>query len=66
MIASTNRDLLAESKRGHFRSDLYYRLEVVRVRMPALRHRPEDIPGLVERLLAGKIPQKDTVGGAKL
>jgi DNA-binding NtrC family response regulator len=66
LIASTNRDLLAESKRGRFRSDLYYRLEVVRVRMPPLRQRPEDIPGLVAKLLDGKLPSGDKIGGTNL
>jgi DNA-binding NtrC family response regulator len=66
VLASTNRDLLAESRRGRFRSDLYYRLEVVRVRMPPLRRRPEDIPGLVARLLAGKLPEGDKITGTNL
>jgi DNA-binding NtrC family response regulator len=66
IVASTNRDLHAESKRGRFRSDLYYRLEVVRVRMPPLRQRPEDIPGLVARLLDGKLPPGDKIAGANL
>jgi DNA-binding NtrC family response regulator len=66
VVASTNRDLLAESKRGRFRSDLYYRLEVIRVRMPPLRQRPEDIPGLVGRLLEGKLPPGDKIAGANL
>jgi DNA-binding NtrC family response regulator len=63
LVASTNRDLLAESKRGRFRSDLYYRVEVVRVRMPPLRQRPEDIPGLVAKLLTGKLMPGDRIGG---
>jgi DNA-binding NtrC family response regulator len=66
VLASTNRDLLAEARRGRFRSDLYYRLEVVRVRMPPLRHRPEDIPGLVARLLDGKLPEGDRIEGTNL
>ncbi len=66
VVASTNRDLLAESKRGRFRSDLYYRLEVVRVLMPALRKRPEDIPGLVTKILAGKLPDGDQITGQNL
>lgn len=66
VIASTNRDLLAEARHGRFRSDLYYRLEVVRVRVPPLRQRPEDIPGLVARLLEGKLPPGDAPSGPNL
>ncbi len=66
VLASTNRDLLAEAKRGRFRSDLYYRLEVVRVRMPPLRQRPEDVPGLVAKLLDKKLPPGDRIAGGNL
>jgi DNA-binding NtrC family response regulator len=66
VVAATNRDLHAEVKRGAFRADLLYRLEVVRVRLPTLRQRPEDIAGLATRLLAGLLPEGDTVSGPNL
>lgn len=43
-IAGTTRDLAAEAAAGRFHHDLYWKLDVVRVRIPALRERPEDIP----------------------
>ena len=51
VIATTNRDLLAETRTGNFRLDLFYRLNVVSIRVPPLRDRASDIPLLVQHFL---------------
>ena len=51
VIAASNRDLQAEVQHGHFREDLFFRLNVVPVHMPALRQRSEDIPMLAKRIV---------------
>ena len=52
IIAATNEDLEENVKKGLFREDLYYRLNVVRLQMPALRYRKSDIPALAQLFIA--------------
>lgn len=61
IICATNRDLAAYVARGAFREDLYYRLNVVPIQLPALRERPEDIPGLVRHFLGRFTPAQGPV-----
>jgi two-component system response regulator AtoC len=51
VVAATNRDLLEEVEAGRFRADLYYRLNVITIHMPALRDRKDDIVYLVDHFL---------------
>jgi len=52
IIAATNRDLEGEVRARRFREDLFFRLNVVRIRLPALRERTADLPQLIEHLLS--------------
>jgi len=52
IIVATNKDLAEQTRKGAFREDLYYRVNVVRIELPPLRRRKEDIPFLVEQFVA--------------
>jgi len=61
IISATNRDLAREVAKGHFRKDLYYRIRVVPINIPALRERSDDIPLLVNHFL-----QKESQEGSRV
>jgi two-component system nitrogen regulation response regulator NtrX len=60
VVAATNKDLEAEIKEGHFREDLFYRLNVVPIHVPPLRERREDIPMLVKHFI-GLLERTDRI-----
>ena len=57
IISATHRDLAKEKENGNFREDLYYRLNVVSLRLPCLDERPEDVPLLAEHFLKRLAPR---------
>jgi len=71
IIAATNKDLIEEAKKGNFREDLLYRLNVIPISVPPLRERKKDIPAIVEHFLSyfaeeyGQKPKTITEDGLK-
>ncbi len=61
VVAATNRELGEEIKKGNFRQDLYYRLDVMRIEVPPLRERPGDVEPLVRHFLRTKGSAADAV-----
>ena len=72
IISASHKDLEAEVDNGAFRQDLFYRINVIDMRMPPLRERPEDIPELADHILSrialetGREPQRLTDGALRL
>ena len=64
VIAATNRNLLERVKEGHFREDLFYRINVVRLELPPLRERREDVPLLIRHFIdkLNRLQEKSVAG----
>jgi two-component system NtrC family response regulator len=66
VLAATNRDLAAEIREGRLREDLYYRLNVVELHVPALRERPDDLEPLVRHFVERAAPGRELAVTAEL
>jgi len=66
VVAATNRDLEEMMSDGHFREDLYYRLNVIQIELPSLRQRPDDIIPLVKHFLSQASEKMNMEGGYRL
>ncbi|NIA23596.1 MAG: response regulator [Proteobacteria bacterium] len=65
IIAATNRDVETEVKKGNFREDLYYRLNVIRINIPPLRERQEDIIAIARYIVKKEFPEEYNSIGEK-
>jgi transcriptional regulator with GAF, ATPase, and Fis domain len=61
IVSAVNRDMRVEAAAGRFRQDLLYRLDVIRVRVPPLRERPEDVPALAQHFWQAVAPRVGTL-----
>jgi DNA-binding NtrC family response regulator len=61
IVAATNRDLEKEVGSGNFREDLFYRLNVIEISLPALRDRPDDIPALIKHFVSKHAGSQNSV-----
>jgi two-component system, NtrC family, response regulator PilR len=59
LICATHRDLRREVRQGRFREDLFYRINVVEIRLPPLRERPGDVPLLLRHFLSSMLPREE-------
>jgi len=61
IVAATNRDLEEEVRRGHFRSDLFYRLNVIALELPSLRDRRDDLVMLIDHIFGDLASEREAV-----
>lgn len=59
LICATNKDLVSEVKSGEFREDLYYRINVISIKVPQLKERKSDIDALVKSIIEARFPSKN-------